>query len=126
MPHRQHSTRAGVGADKARSVLKHPHDHSRGVMGHGGTGLVTLNDGDHKWATVLHPYDTISVPAGAWRTFTALDDEAQMLVVNSGDGRVRLEWPAETLRHAEDKGHAADAAGYVASWNVVRYSTIYD
>ncbi|MEC5180582.1 hypothetical protein [Arthrobacter sp. CG_A4] len=117
---------AWLRAIKDEGILQHRHDHSQVLMGYRGTWLVTLNEGDHKVATVLNPYDTISVPAGAWRTFTALDDEAQMLVVNSGDGRVRLEWPSETIRHAEDKGHAADAAGYVAAWNVVRYSTIDD
>lgn len=107
-------------------MLQHRHDHSQVLMGYKGKWLVTLNEGDEKVATVLNPYDSISIPAGAWRTFTALDDEAQMLVVNSGDGRVRLEWPAETRRHAEDKGYAPDAAGYAAAWNVVRYSTIDD
>lgn len=97
---------AWLRAVKDEGMLQHRHGHSQVLVGYRGTWLVTLNEGDYKVATVLYPYDTISVPAGAWRTFTALDDQAQMVVVNSGHGRVRIEWPPETVRHAEDKGYS--------------------
>ncbi|WP_051478306.1 hypothetical protein [Arthrobacter sp. H5] len=107
-------------------MLQHRHDHSQVLMGYRGRWLVTLNEGDLQVTTELNPNDSLSVPVGAWRTFTALSDDAQMLVINSGDGRVRLQWPEESIRHAVDKGYASDAAGYVAAYNVVRYSTIDD
>lgn len=117
---------AWLRAAAGEGVLQHRHGESQVLMGYRGRWEIVLVDGTETETTVLEPYDTISVPAHAWRSFTALGGDAQMLVVNSGDGRVHLEWPAESVRHAIDKGFAADAAGYVAPWNVVRYSTLDD
>jgi len=117
---------AWLRASAGEGMLQHRHEHSQVLMGYRGRWLVTLNEGDQRVTTEIGPYDTLSVPASAWRTFVALDNDAQLLVVNGGDARVRLQWPADSIRHAVDKGYAADAAGYVAAWNVVRYSTIDD
>lgn len=117
---------AWLRATVGEGMLTHRHQHTQVLIGYRGRWLVTLGEGERQVSTYLDPYDTISVPVGAWRRFTAIDDDAQMLVANEGDGRVRLEWPAESVRHAVDKGYATDAAGYVAPWNVVRFSTIDD
>lgn len=125
--HYPHSFNAAwLRAAKGEGMLSHWHEHSQVLMGYQGRWQVTLNEGAERIDTILDEWDTLSVPAGAWRSFTALDEDAQMLVVNSGDGRVRLHWGEEVPRHAVDKGYARDAAGYVAPWSVVRYSTLDD
>ena len=125
--HYPHSFNAAwLRAAENEGMLAHWHDHTQVLMGYRGRWRITLNEGAQAVDTVLEEWDTLSVPAGAWRSFTALDEGAQMLVVNSGDGRVRLHWGEETTRHAVDKGYAPDAAGYVAPWSVVRYSTMDD
>lgn len=125
--HYPHSFNAAwLRATTGEGMLRHRHEETQVLMGYRGRWQIVLNEGDDEIELELDPYDTVSVPSGAWRRFVALDDEAQMLVVNSGDGRVRLEWPAEAARHALDKGYAPDAAGYVAPWDVVRYSTLDD
>lgn len=117
---------AWLRATEGEGMIRHRHQHAQVLMGYRGRWKVTLGDADGEVSTELHAYDTISVPEGVWRTFVALDSDAQMLVVNAGDARVRLEWPEEFLTQGVDKGRAHDAAGYSAPWNVVRYSTIDD
>ncbi len=71
-----------------------------------GRWAVTLNAGGDAQVVELGPQDTLSVPPGAWRAITLLDAEAgraatpgtgELLVVNGGDGRVRLEWAPEVV-----------------------------
>ena len=70
----------------------------------------------------LGRFDMFSVPAGSWRRFELLeagDDAAtagtgELLVVNSGDGRVRLEWAPEVIEAAFDAGWMLDPNGYLA------------
>ena len=117
---------AWLRAAAGEGMLQHRHHEAQVLTGYRGRWEVLLNDGPGQLSVELEPYDTLSIPAGVWRTFVALDDDAQLLVTNSGDSRVRLEWPDESQRHALDKGYSPDAAGYVAPWNVVRYSTLDD
>lgn len=44
---------------------------------------------------------------------------ALMLVVNSGDGRVRLTWDEEVVKAAADAGDAVDHNGYLAPYALV-------
>lgn len=75
---------------------------------------VTLNRADP--VTVeLGPYDTFSVPPGAWRRLESIGDEAALVVVlTGGDARVRPEWDPAVVQAARDRGVAVDANGYLA------------
>ena len=83
---------------------------------------VTLNDGDQAQTVRLGVQDALSVPAGSWRTITLVEagDNAaaagtgELLVVNSGDGRVRLEWAPEVVDAAFEAGWMLDPNGYLA------------
>ena len=83
---------------------------------------MTLNEGAAAESVELGRFDMLSVPAGSWRQFELLeagDDAAtegtgELLVVNSGDGRVRLEWAPEVIEAAFDAGWMLDPNGYLA------------
>ncbi len=63
------------------------------------------------------PADMLSVPRDAWRTLRNVGDaRGDLLVVNSGDGRVRLEWDEEVVKAAADAGVGIDHNGYVAPY----------
>ena len=87
-----------------------------------GRWQVTLNDGDDAQTVELGPQDTLSVLPGSWRSYQLLEagDNAategtgELLVVNSGDGRVRLEWAPEVVEAAFDAGWLLDPNGYLA------------
>ena len=79
-----------------------------------GSWEVTLNDEDPV-SVRLDEWDMLSVPAGAWRSIRNVGEEpGKLLVINSGDGRVRLEWDEEVVKSAADAGTALDHNGYVA------------
>ncbi|WP_208905501.1 alpha/beta fold hydrolase [Streptomyces melanosporofaciens] len=60
----------------------------------------------------LGPRDMLSVPQDAWRSVRNVGDErSDLLVVNSGDGRVRLEWDEEVRKAAADAGLASTTTG---------------
>jgi hypothetical protein len=71
---------------------------------------------------VLGPQDALSVPAGSWRQVKLIEagsDAAtpgtgELLVVNRGDGRIRLEWAPEVIEAAFDAGWMLDPNGYLA------------
>ncbi|MFB7287164.1 hypothetical protein [Actinacidiphila glaucinigra] len=44
------------------------------------------------------------------------DERGDLLVVNSGDGRVRLEWDDEVVKSAADAGLGIDHNGYLAPY----------
>ena len=87
-----------------------------------GRWQVTLNDGDDAQTVELGPQDALRVRPGSWRSYQLLeagDDAAtggtgELLVVNSGDGRVRLEWAPEVVEAAFDAGWMLDPNGYLA------------
>lgn len=81
---------------------------------------VTLNHEDP--VTVeLGPYDTLSVPPGAWRRFSSVgDDTALVVVLTGGDGRVRPEWEPSVVDAAREHGVAVDANGYLAPAALIR------
>ncbi|MCI9889880.1 cupin domain-containing protein [Micrococcales bacterium 31B] len=106
--------RASVG----EGVLRHYHNETQVVIVKSGRWKVTLNEGAEQRSVELNASDTLSIPPGAWRAFEALEagDEgmARLLVVNGGDGRVRLHWSSDLWREVSDKGISRDADGYVA------------
>jgi hypothetical protein len=70
----------------------------------------------------LDRQDMFSVPAGSWRAFQLLTDgqdaatpgTAELLVVNGGDGRVRLEWAPDVIEATFESGWMLDPNGYLA------------
>jgi hypothetical protein len=95
---------------------------------------VTLNEGDQAQTVRLGVQDALSVPAGSWRSITlveagenaATEGTGELLVVNSGDGRVRLEWAAEVADAAFEAGWMLDPNGYLAPVAVMITATIDD
>jgi hypothetical protein len=83
---------------------------------------VTLNDGAAAETVVLEPQDMLSVLRGSWRRFELLEPGAgaategtgELLVVNGGDDRVRLDWAPEVVEAAFDSGWMLDPNGYLA------------
>ena len=113
---------AWLRATVGEGMLRHRHHQTQVVIVKSGRWQVTLNEGEATQTTVLGPQDTLSVPAGSWRRFevveagedAATEDTGELLVVNSGDGRVRLEWAPEVIEAAFDAGWMLDPNGYLA------------
>ena len=113
-------------------VLTHRHGESQIVTVRAGRWRIRLNQGEDEQAVELGPRDTLSIPPGAWRSFTlveagegrAADEGAgELLVVTSGDGRVRLDWSEDVVRHARKRGWMLDANGYRAPAAVLATAT---
>ncbi len=110
---------AWLRAEPGQGMLAHRHAETQVLLVKDGEWEVTLNL--HDEVTVrLGPWDMLSVPRGAWRALRNTgDDTATMLVINGGDGRVRLEWDGEVVKAAADAGVALDPNGYVAPYALV-------
>ena len=64
------STSPGCGPQLGEGMLRHRHHETQVLIGKSGRWRVTLNDGDER-DRELGPQDTLSVPAGSWRSFDA-------------------------------------------------------
>ena len=123
---------AWLRATPGEGMLRHRHNATQVVTVKSGQWEVRLNtDGDEE-TVVLGPQDTLSVPAGVWRSFTLVDPEpgqsatpgwGELLVVNGGDGRVPLEWDAEVVTAARSAGRVLDANSYLAPTSVLNTAT---
>ena len=120
---------------EGEAVLRHCHDHTQVVTAKAGTWEVTVDAGNGEETVRLGKLDSLSVPAGAWRTFRVVDagtdnpaepGTAELLVVNGGDGRVRLEWADEVVADARAAGRVIDPNGYVAPAAVLAAATLDD
>jgi mannose-6-phosphate isomerase-like protein (cupin superfamily) len=121
--HEPHSFNlAWLRATPGEGLLRHRHQETQVVIVKSGQWRMTLNDGPNAQSVELARSDMLSVPAGSWRSFELVeagDDDAtegtgELLVVNSGDGRVRLEWAPEVIEAAFDAGWMLDPNGYLA------------
>lgn len=132
--HEPHSFNlAWLNASAGQGMLRHRHHQTQVLTAKTGRWQVTVSDGEQESVTELGHLDSLSVPAGLWRTITCLDtrgtsgaggaDEGELLVVNSGDGRTRLEWDAEVVRRAHDAGLVIDPNGYLAPTAVMEQAT---
>lgn len=118
---------AWLRATPGEGVLRHRHDRTQVLMAKSGRWQVVLGEE----TVVLDPDDMLSVPQGAWRSFQLLEDAGhpaepgtgELLVVNGGDDRVRLEWDHEVVRAAERAGWVLDPNGYLAPAAVMRTAT---
>ncbi len=100
-------------------MLGHRVEQTQVLMVKEGRWEVTLND--HDPVTVeLGEWDMLSVPPGAWRGIRNVGAETgKLVVINSGDGRVRLDWDEEVVKAAADAGYSIDHNGYVAPYALV-------
>ncbi len=98
-----------------QGMLRHRHNRTQVLIARSGRWEVALNK-DADVVAVLGPEDTLSIPAGAWRSFVNRSDElGELLVVTGGDERVRLQWDEGVVSEAEQGGVARDPYGYMAS-----------
>ena len=123
---------AWLRATAGEGVLTHRHPGTQVLTAKAGRWAVRINTGADERTVELGPLDTLSVSAGAWRSFTLLDAApgraadaglGELLVVNGGDGRTVLEWAPEVVAAARDAGRVLDANGYVAPAEVLVTAT---
>jgi mannose-6-phosphate isomerase-like protein (cupin superfamily) len=121
--HEPHSFNvAWLRATPGEGLLRHRHDKTQTLLVKSGRWQVTLNSGDAEETVVLEAQDMLSVLPGSWRRFELLEAGAdaategtgELLVVNAGDDRVRLEWAPEVVGAAFDGGWMLDPNGYLA------------
>lgn len=105
---------AWLRAEPGAGVSEHRHDEPQVLIVKDGRWRVTLNR-EEPTSVEIGPFDTLSVPAGAWRRIESVGDGPGLLVaMTRGDGRVRLDWSDEVRKAARDAGVAHDANGYLA------------
>jgi mannose-6-phosphate isomerase-like protein (cupin superfamily) len=121
--HEPHSFNlAWLRAQPGEGLLRHRHDETQVLIVKSGVWRVTLNTGDEAQTVQISRQDSLSVPAGSWRTVelveagpdAAAEGTGELLVVNSSDARVRLEWAPEVVGAAFDAGWMLDPNGYLA------------
>ena len=121
--HEPHSfNMAWLKATPGEGMLRHRHNASSTLLVKSGTWRVTLNEGEAEESVDLGPQDMLSVLPGSWRRIELLEagenaaekGTGELLVVNAGDGRVRLEWAPEVVEAAFDAGWMLDPNGYLA------------
>jgi quercetin dioxygenase-like cupin family protein len=117
---------AWLRAPSGQGMLRHRNDASQVLIVRSGQWEVTLNE-DDPVSVRLGPGDTLSIPPGAWRQFTNVSaDSAELIVVNSGDGRVRLQWSPTVVAAARRHDLGYDANGYLAPWSLVSHASADD
>jgi len=121
--HEPHSfNMAWLRATPGEGVLRHRHAATQTILIKSGRWRITLNTGADEEIVELAPQDMLSVPPGSWRQFQLLDSGAdaagegtgELLAVNAGDGRVRLEWASDVIDAAFAAGWMLDPNGYLA------------
>jgi quercetin dioxygenase-like cupin family protein len=117
---------AWVRAAAEEGLLLHRHDRNQALLVKSGRWSVTLN-GDPATAVELGVGDSFSVPPGAWRAFRCVqegpDGPGELLVINSGDDRVYLEWAPEVVYAARRTDRMIDPNGYLAPVGVMVTAT---
>jgi len=105
---------AWLRAEPGRGVSRHRIAEAQALLVKQGRLEVTLNQREPV-SVELGPYDTLSVPRGAWRQFRSVGDEpVQFVALTEGDGRVYLEWDPAVVAEAAAKDVAIDPNGYLA------------
>ena len=105
---------AWLRAEPAAGMLTHRVGSAQVLIVKRGRLRVTLNT-DHPVSTEIGPFDTISIPVDAWRSFESVGSEAlEAVVITQGDGRNRIDWHDDVRSAAREKGVALDANGYLA------------
>ncbi|MGW3767267.1 hypothetical protein [Actinomadura verrucosospora] len=106
---------ARLRAATGRGMSTHAVDESQVLIVTGGRWRITLNR-ENPVSTELGPYDTLSIPVGAWRRFESIAPETgEMVVITGGEGRTRLRWDPAVTSLAEQQGTVIDPNGYTAA-----------
>ena len=85
------------------------------LIGFQGVFEVAVNDPGQEVRVQVAAQDLFSVPAGAWRSITALGDKpVEIAVMMPGDARKTLTWPTALVDQAADAGRGIDHNGYLA------------
>ena len=115
---------AAVRAKPGHGMLSHRHGRSQVLIVRSGAWEVTVND-DDPLVVRLALNDTLSVPPGAWRSFVNISDDAdaELIVINGGDGRTQVEWSEAVVAAARAAGVGIDPNGYLAPWSLICHST---
>jgi mannose-6-phosphate isomerase-like protein (cupin superfamily) len=130
--HEPHSFNlAWLRAVEGEGMLRHRHSETQVLVVKSGVWEVTLNEGDQAETVKLAAQDAFSVPAGSWRSMrliepgsnAATDGTGELLVINGGDGRTRLEWAPEVVDAAFNAGWMLDPNGYLAPTAVMITAT---
>lgn len=107
-------------AVRGQGISMHRHSQSTVLMVYSGEWEVTVNRGPDTRSVRLAEWDMLSVPPNAFREIRSVGaDTGMLLMVTSGDGRVRIEWDDEVVKAAGDAGLAIDPNGYVAPADLV-------
>jgi quercetin dioxygenase-like cupin family protein len=121
--HEPHSFNlAWLRAKPGEGLLRHRHSKTQTLLVKSGRWQVTLNTGAAADTVVLQAQDMLSVLPNSWRRFelleagadAATDGTGELLVVNAGDDRVRIDWAPEVVEAAFDAGWMLDPNGYLA------------
>jgi mannose-6-phosphate isomerase-like protein (cupin superfamily) len=111
---------AWLRAERGQGVNRHRIQDSQVLLVRSGRWRVTLNDANPV-SVELGPFDNLSVPPGAWRTFESVGDEpGRAILLTGGEGRTRIEWSAEVVEAALRDDVAVDANGYLAPASLIR------
>ncbi|GAB37029.1 hypothetical protein GOOTI_254_00220 [Gordonia otitidis NBRC 100426] len=107
-------------AKPGQGVSLHRHAENTVLMVKDGDWEITVNRGSEALSVVLSEWGMVSIPPNTFRSMRNVGEtDALMLVVTSGDGRVRLEWDDEVVKAAADAGDAIDHNGYLAPYALV-------
>lgn len=126
--HEPHSfNMAWLSAEPGQGMLRHRHPKSQTLLVKSGRWSVMINTGADEQQVILEPQDMLSVLPGAWRSIQlleagtadtgaapAVDGTGELLIVNAGDDRVKLEWAPDVVTAARDAGWMIDPNGYLA------------
>ena len=121
--HEPHSFNlAWLRATPGEGLLRHRHGESQVLIVKSGVWDITVTGNEDQQTVRLSAQDILSIPPGSWRSFqlveagedAATPGSGELVVVNSGDGRVRLEWAPEVVEAAFEAGWMVDPNGYLA------------
>lgn len=124
---------AWLRATPGEGVLTHRVQEPTVLVVKAGRWVVRVGDGgDEAHVVELGPQDAFSVPSGAWRSVSLVDDEGgravtpgtgELVVVTGTDARTRAEWAPEVVTAAREAGVVIDPDGYRAPAAVLRTAT---
>ena len=84
-----------------------------------GTLEVTWNRPGEEVTIVAEEGSVISVPAGSWRKYRAVDGVMEATLTTQGDHRKRIYWDAEIIDQALERDRCLDPDGYVATASIL-------
>lgn len=103
-----------------QSVSSHRLAEKQVVIAQSGRVEVVLNAAKDAVTLRLGTKDTLSIPAQIWRSIRNTgDNDAELLLITTGDGRKRPEFAPEVVYAAAQQGRTLDASGFVAACALV-------